>query len=1405
MRKLNLPYLLVLLTAVAALGASGYFLNSWQVRRQVASLLDRARAAEAAGDLAKAAESLGQYLSFEREDAEGWKWYARILDASDRDGRGKERAFLAGERALQFDPNDAKLERRCADLALELGRHGDADRHAKRLLARLDTDAAAGPAAAELEEMIGRCAAATSRPDEAEQALRAAVGHDPARISAYARLASLQAGERRRPEEGAATIDEMLAKNPTSARALIARWRFRAEFQPPADSADVERALALAPDDPDVLLPAAVDSERKGDMATARVRWAKGLEVAPRNEAFAVGLARMESRERRPERAEAILRRAFDATPTATLAFLLADSLIERGKIEGPGGAAESMALLRSQGLGDTYVRYLESRVLMQSRRWDKAAVEIRRARVLLKDEPVLTSQLDLMLAECQRRLGRDEELIQTLQQASQGEGAASDASRRELARLLALAGKVDQALSVLGTAAADQPEAQGELVRLLIQRALRQPRDRRDWTAAEQAVQRAAKARGESDGTVVLLRADLLAAQGRLDEATSTLASAAAGDPANRAYRLALASLEARRGRLDDAERRIDAAERDLGPSVDVQIARLELWGLRGGEEAGRAIAGIAEGREQVDPAVRPALLRGLAEAERRLGRPDLARGHLRELASLRADELIVRLDLFDLAQAAGDARESEALIEKLRKIEGDDGTYWRYGRASLLIADVRRGGGANAEIDRRKLEEAAALEAEISRRRPEWWGGPALAGQVAELSDRPDEAIARFTRALELGSNQPELARRLVGLLDRQHRLDELDRLAALFGDRSVVLEQATFIEALTALRAREFDRAATLARRVFPESSTNFADHLALGRILNTAGRGREAVQEFRRATELAAGSPEAWLTLVASLVGEGRLDEAKAAMEAARKALPPGRTALMTLAQCHAALGEVDQARKLFDQGLADAKNPPDRGELRAATLFFARHGRSAQATGLIDRLEALPAASAQDRAWNRRARGLVLSTTGRPEDLDAALRLVDQNLAAAPDGIEDLRLKAAILSQRPAGRAEAVAILERLRGDQRFGAEDHFLLARTYLALKDWSKAKPEFQAALEGRPADPESLTAYAEASIQNGEAEAAGESIARLESVAPEALETAQLKARRLAALGRAEEAVPLLKQHAQAHADRRERVALTLEAIGRPEAAEELFRALAAEAPGAGGRLALASFLVRGKRTAEALDALEEAWKVPPEPIEPLAAASVEAVVRSQADQAQRGRVEGWLRGALRRQPDSLPLQFHLATLHLFQERYDEAEAIYRRLEAQDPSNAAVLDNHAWLLAVQGVRLDEALALSERCLALAGPAPEALNTRALVAIGLKRPSEAIADLDRAVAAGSPTPEMYLHLARAQMLTSNRQAAARALEDAGRVGLSAESLHPREQAELRRLTEELKGTPDPR
>ena len=100
------------------------------------------------------------------------------------------------------------------------------------------------PKDAELEDLQGQCAVAAARFDQADLWWERAVQHAPGRVDCSARRGHLLRRRLNRPEDADRVMDAMIAANPQSAAAYLARGRYRAEFHGTKQAgADIAQAL----------------------------------------------------------------------------------------------------------------------------------------------------------------------------------------------------------------------------------------------------------------------------------------------------------------------------------------------------------------------------------------------------------------------------------------------------------------------------------------------------------------------------------------------------------------------------------------------------------------------------------------------------------------------------------------------------------------------------------------------------------------------------------------------------------------------------------------------------------------------------------------------------------------------------------------------------------------------------------------------------------------------------------------------------------------------------------------------------------------------------------------------------------------------------------------------------------
>ena len=391
------------------------------------------------------------------------------------------------------------------------------------------------------------------------------------------------------------------------------------------------------------------------------------------------------------------------------------------------------------------------------------------------------------MLAECYTRLGWEEQRIDALRNAGEGP-TGSEAARLALARSLAESSNLDEALAILLPLAEGKPELRLEIARLSIQKTRASPPTSATgrwsnscWLKPEKARPEATKElRPCSTPTCWLPK-------GQMARGPDTSRTAQSRNP--QSLHVPARPRQAFRHEMHRARalRILDQAEKDLGPSLDI---RWLGWTTGPSRAAMRPRPRWRNSPRRVS-ASRP---RTSHASSIGLGRPRFAWASQpwpdstgASYQRLQPDNLRVLMGRFDLALAANDETETGELVENIRKGEGEQGTNWRFVQALDLINRARRG-------DSTTLEAAQSLASEIASRRADWWAAPLLNAQIAELQNRPEQALTGYMKAVKLGNAQPAVIRRLLGLLYERNQFDEIDQRSQLLRDRGIALPELT-----------------------------------------------------------------------------------------------------------------------------------------------------------------------------------------------------------------------------------------------------------------------------------------------------------------------------------------------------------------------------------------------------------------------------------------------------------------------------------------------------------------------------------------------------------------------------------------------------------------------------------
>src|SRR5262249_27726691 len=153
--------------------------------------------------------------------------------------------------------------------------------------------------------------------------------------------------------------------------------------------------------------------------------------------------------------------------------------------------------------------------------------------------------------------------------------------------------------------------------------------------------------------------------------------------------------------------------------------------------------------------------------------------------------------------------------LTDEIRRIEGEEGTWWRYGEAANLV-------GRAAEKNDASLTEARKLIDDLAKRRPSWTRVLLLSGQLHRRPGNVERALENYQEAIKRGDVRSALIRRTASLLYERRKFQEADAVIRRLPDQTALPAELGRLAADIALRSGDPQRAAELAQGVSVKSS-------------------------------------------------------------------------------------------------------------------------------------------------------------------------------------------------------------------------------------------------------------------------------------------------------------------------------------------------------------------------------------------------------------------------------------------------------------------------------------------------------------------------------------------------------------------------------------------------------
>jgi tetratricopeptide (TPR) repeat protein len=973
---------------------------------------------------------------------------------------------------------------------------------------------------------------------------------------------------------------------------------------------------------------------------------------------------------------------------------------------------------------------------------------------------------------------------------------------------------------------------------RLEFRAALMSPVGSRSWDAFETSL----GAEADRTADLQILYAESHIARGNLDKAGSILEGVIKKDPKNALAWLTLARIASRAGNAPGgANKLLEDAAKAIGDSVDLRLARSIVLVNRNRKPTVLDFKALSGNLENFEKPERRRLLIGLGEAASRAALiaeesnvaalRNLAIDFLRGAAELDPNDLISRATLVDLGITARRADVVDQSLAEIAKAEGDKGPIGSLALVIRRLPEVRtiadKATRAAAISDLRTLATRAKAD------RPGWGRAYVVLAQLDELEGLSDSALAHYKDAIDKGERQEFVIRRVVELYRERRQDDQAAVLLNSLHTEIILPDDLERFRAIKDLLARDIPATERpTIDRIAPAESKEWRIQLLRGSLLAAIGADADAQVAFRKAVEFGDYVPETWGALVTHLIRLGKTDDARRATQQVERkidvkdpiyaAKTPGHKAdlIITLAGCQEMIGDFKQAEERYRASVEVA--PREKNSNRELILFLKRTGRHEEADS---RLRKLTDAPEQDLArWARRylAISLMYQRDAYPQRTNA-LQLLERNLAVKPIDQEDVKAKAVVQTIDPLTRADGMKMLREFAKWGDLTPDEYLLLGRLHFEEGKVFESVDYFEQA--ARPREGlriEHLTGLIRVYAGINKLGQARATLARLKNFAPRSWDAVREEARLLhqesldAAKREATEEARKLRDQARElilnypNATSEESIRLRagplLEELGFSAEVETHYtRLLKSKEPNP--HFPLAGFLIRQKRTAEAIALAKKYDASSPAAI---TARILTGAIRSKSPGSAAERdVAVWLDERLKNPKDKhekLSLMMSKAELYEGTGEYEKAIMGYedalllakpaRPDELRDFAPELIANNLAMLLALyRPAEADRAIRLMDEVISIRGPAPAFLDTRAvcyLVKGG--KTEEAATDLQLALIQQRKAVYLF-HLGWAYDLNPNKRALReQTLDEAKKLGIAAEDLHPMEARKFNEL-----------
>lgn len=840
--------------------------------------------------------------------------------------------------------------------------------------------------------------------------------------------------------------------------------------------------------------------------------------------------------------------------------------------------------------------------------------------------------------------------------------------------------------------------------------------------------------------------------------------------------------------GESEKANAIIDRLEKEVGLKASaMEVLRSRIESMAGDPlAAGRRLVKQAE----LDPDAARQLLKRAAFQGAKAGDTEFAYSALKKIPE---DELLTA-DMFQLAKLARLLpKDSQLLVEpggvssgskfsqywqeRIRKIEGDNGTYAKCLTVSSIVNQLVSE-TENIKRNDPRIVQARQLLREVLNVRPRWGEAISLEGWLFSLENRHELAIVHLRRGINAGdgqmSTQGELLRQLM-LAGRDEEAEQQILRISFLKDSPIDEYGETRIS--LAARRGDINHALEIARASVLERPDDYLAQLVLGRTATAAaGRaaidGRQAIADeakeaLAKSAQLAGNEkPAVFAAEIRLAVMESNFDAVKALRRKIVASDFDEYTKAMLESQCCIALKDWQSAEALLLR--ADQLQPTAQTRLALAAIYRQTGQSHKELQSMRD---------AQQRApENAKLRGQLALALAARDAKDVNWAEIESLLANGTSVTSASRLLHAVIianKGEETQRREANAMLRAIIDEENQYSDDAIRVLAAMLRkriaesadspdegiTKQWiSEARMLYQRLADKPVVVANDLVRQADflLSLDDlSELPQVKRILRRLESMEDVGVGELEIAIRYATSLGEGEEISDVVdgwvEQRLQIAAGSQESIYAnagnTLIRNGFADLGLQWYAKAYQKSP----ETMLANYVVvltrLGRDEVSAKVCLEHH-----EEFNDVESAALLAEVLMNRDAAPSRREEIILQSAVSRFDDNTQLLESVATLRMLQEDFQAAIPLFRGILKNDPFRIRTLNNLAMAYSEIPDQAAEGIEPINQAIKLVGEVPELLDTKGVVLLKAGRFDEAIAVFGAALSR-SEKPRYQFHI----------------------------------------------------